>query len=527
MTNPKENVFLRNCKNTFLLSNGKIFFNLERFIIDLRLQVSNLMSTTIRTKIALAAALIMLSAFNANASQQKKLDGKGYKFTLTINGNHDTVMYLGNYYAGQTFAIDTARRDRRGNFVFEKKNRELMPGMYFFTNPDGNYVEFMVYNETPRFSFTTDEKGWASHLTVKGSKENELMIDFQRENRKAYSDIDSALRLLGANSDDFKLYRRNRMHSLDSLKEAMIAEHPSSMLALMMNATREPSVPRTDSAGNQLTHRQQWEYYMEHYFDYMRIDDNAIVRTPERIFRDRITFYLDSCLHNASAEMICEYVDKMIEKSRPAKEVFRYLVYTIADKYLKTNVMSYDAVYVHMVKKYMETGDCFWMSPSSIDLNVKRAEKWERLLIGKPAQELILRDIDGQPQSLYAQKHKYELLIFWSPTCGHCKVVIPSLYRKFIQYKDMYDIGAFAILSEPDDETRPKWHDFIKEYNLQWLNLDGGEANVDWHELYDIETTPQIYLLDKDKKILAKRLNAETFELVLQALERNNQPQEQ
>ena len=99
-------------------------------------------------------------------------------------------------------------------------------------------------------------------------------------------------------------------------------------------------------------------------------------------------------------------------------------------------------------------------------------------------------------------------------------MIIPDLYKRFEKYRDRCDIGAFAILSEPDDETRPKWHEFIKNNNLKWLNIDGGEANVDWHEVYDIETTPQIYLLDKDKKILAKKLNGETFEDVIKILEK-------
>ena len=73
------------------------------------------------------------------------------------------------------------------------------------------------------------------------------------------------------------------------------------------------------------------------------------------------------------------------------------------------------------------------------------------------------------------------------------------------------------MLSEPDDATRPKWHKFIEEHGLDWINLDGGEANIDWHEVYDVVTTPQIYLLDRDKVIVGKHLNAEVFEKIVKA----------
>jgi len=444
---------------------------------------------------------------------------KGYRLSIRVEGYHDSIMYLGNYYAGKTYVIDTAYINRKGEFLFERKDRRLMPGMYFFINQEqNNYVEFIIYHETPDFSFFTRESGWARYMEVKGSKENEYLFSFQKANRRIYDEIDSLQRTTN-DEEAKKAIRQGKMHELDSIKEDMIAKHPNSMLALIMNATREPAVPTTDSTGRTLSDRERWEYYMEHYFDYVRLDDDAIVRTPDMIFHQRVMNYLDRNLKNASAEIVCKYADMLIEKSRPSKETFKYLVHTITEKYLQSNVMSYDAVYVHLVQKYIASGDAFWMSPSSVDDNVKRAATWEKLLIGKVAPDLIMRDDQQQIHQLSRQNHKYTLLIFWSPTCGHCKTMIPELYNSYAALREKYDIGAFAILSEPDDNTRPKWRQFISQHHLDWLNLDGGEANIDWHEVYAIETTPQIYLLDNEKHILAKHLNAETFEMVVKTIE--------
>lgn len=470
--------------------------------------------------ILLIIALLTVNCQTANASKAKKKEPyKGYRFTFAVIGGNDTVMYLGNYYAGGTYAFDTARISSKGLFVFENKDRVLKPGLYFFSNPEGNYVEFAVYNnEKLDMQFVTDVSGWQTHMSVKGSKENELIFKFHQLNRAHYRTLDSA-QVNIKDSAALAEFKRKLNHSLDSTKFAFIENNPNSMLALLMNATREPSVPTTDSAGNKLTDFQRWEYYMDHYFDYTRLDDDAMIRTPELVFHKRFVNYLDVALKNAPPETVIKYVDKLIEKARPSKENFRYLVHTIAEKYLQSNIMSYDAVYVHMVKKYVATGECDWMSPSTIDNNVKRAETWERLLIGKKAPQLIMRDDKGKLHSLYDLNHKYTLLIFWSPTCGHCKTVIPDLYNRFARYREKYDIEGFAILSEPDESTRPKWHEFIRTHGLNWINIDGGEANIDWREVYDIETTPQIYLLDRDKKIIAKKLSASSFEEVIKAIE--------
>lgn len=451
----------------------------------------------------------------------KGKNDQGYRFVLTIHNNHDSVMYMGNYYAGNTYATDTAFINKKGQFVFERKDRKLMPGLYFFTNPSGNYVEFMVYHETLDFTFETDERSWTQNMIVKGSKENDLFYRYHRLNRRFYDRIDSA-KVAGLTGDDLKQFQRTVSRQMDSIKEVLIAENPNSMLALMMNATREPKVPTEDSTGRKLEDRERYYYYIDHYFDNMRLDDDALVRTPDMIFHKPLMDYLDQNLKGASANIIIEYVDKLIDRSRPSKEVFKYLVHTIAEKYLQSNVMSYDAVYVHMIQKYYATGEAFWASPSVIDEQTKRANTWERLLIGKKAPALVMKDINGFICATEQIQSKYTLLIFWSPSCGHCKVIIPDLYEKFLLYKDKYDISAYAILSEPDEPTRPKWREFISNRHMddpKWHNMDGGECNIDWHEVYDIETTPQIYLLDKDKKIIAKRLNAETFETMIKLVE--------
>lgn len=173
-----------------------------------------------------------------------------------------------------------------------------------------------------------------------------------------------------------------------------------------------------------------------------------------------------------------------------------------------------------MIHRYYATGEAVWASPSSIDENVHRADIWEKILVGKTAPELILKDTMGTFHSLRMEcsQHQYTLLIFWSPTCGHCKVTIPEMHEIYEKYKKEYDIAAFAILSEPDDATRPKWKKFINQHELgDWLHLDGGEANVDWKEVYDVITTPKIFLLDRERKILFKKFSSETLEGIIKS----------
>ena len=75
------------------------------------------------------------------------------------------------------------------------------------------------------------------------------------------------------------------------------------------------------------------------------------------------------------------------------------------------------------------------------------------------------------------------------------------------------DIKVFAVNTEFDIE---KWKEFIKKFDVgNWINVgdiqfdeEGNPvATSNWREQYDIHSTPVIYLLNKDKEIIAKRIN--------------------
>ncbi|MBQ3581070.1 MAG: DUF5106 domain-containing protein [Bacteroidales bacterium] len=467
------------------------------------------------TRILLLATLICLPNFALSKEKKDKKDGKAsYRISLHVDGASDDTVYMGNYYAKGTYAIDTALNDGKGNYVFSR-DRELFPGLYFFTNQKGKFFEFVVYHEKPEFSFNTKDDDWKKHVKVKGSKENEIFYAFHNERRSMTDELEAASKRMS--EEEFKEFRNGMLRKNDSLMLKYISMYPDCMFTKMMEATKPIEVPLVNDKGDSLTATERWEYYAAHYFDNMPLGDDFIVRTPENVFYKKIEDYFNVTLKNTMPDFIISHIDAMVDKSRTAPEVFKYLVHTTSERFLQSNVMVYDEVYVHMIHRYYATGEAVWASPSSIDENVKRADTWEKILVGKQAPELILYDTLHHPHalSMECKRHQYTLLMFWSPTCGHCKVTIPEMHEIYEKYSKDYDIAAFAILSEPDDHTRPLWKKFIHQHNLDWLNLDGGECNVDWKEVYDVTTTPKIFLLDRDRKIIAKKFSPETFEGII------------
>ena len=463
--------------------------------------------------------LVAVSLFVSPSNCLAKKDKENYHITVTVKNCPDSILLLGQYYAENIYILDTAHLDRHGRYVFSSSQKQLYPGLHFITTYDQReWVDFVIYNEPLDFSFSTDNADWVANMEVKNSRENEIFFDYQRTSGRISREFTEAM--AKADSADKASLQRQHQSRQAEVKDSFITRYPNCMISKMMGATRDivATVPFLSPSGDSLSSRERYDYLMKHYFDFMPLDDDMLVRTPKMVFYQHVMDYYDRYLKGAPPEVIIAYTDSLVAKARPSKEVFKWLVHTIKEKYLRSNITLYEAVAVHMVQRYYATGEAFWCSPTTIDEITERAAKMDRLLIGRTAPELILFDTLHVPHSLHHMPNRYKLLIFWSPTCGHCKTIVPALHKAFAELRKTYDIGGFAILSEPDEATRPKWRQFINQNNLDWVNLDGGEANVDWREVYDVVTTPQIYLLDENNTIIAKKLNAETFRTVVEGL---------
>ena len=70
-----------------------------------------------------------------------------------------------------------------------------------------------------------------------------------------------------------------------------------------------------------------------------------------------------------------------------------------------------------------------------------------------------------------------------------------------------YDLEIFSVCVNGDLD---KWKKSIGERQMPWINVNGTRsATPDFHDLYDIHGTPVIYLLDREMKIIAKRISAD------------------
>jgi peroxiredoxin len=197
-------------------------------------------------------------------------------------------------------------------------------------------------------------------------------------------------------------------------------------------------------------------------------------------------------------------IDRVMQLASVNRDMQIYMAWFLSLKYETSQVMGHDALFVYIVRKYLETGLVNWQYPEVKDNILKRVNTLEPLLLGKTAPNLILLDTNYVGHSLADTKARYTLLFFWESTCGHCQQEMPKVKKFYDEFHLKYNLEIYGVST---DTSLVKWKAYLVKNEIKWISVNGHMSlSGNYHKLYDINSTPIMYLLDEDKKILTKFL---------------------
>lgn len=132
--------------------------------------------------------------------------------------------------------------------------------------------------------------------------------------------------------------------------------------------------------------------------------------------------------------------------------------------------------------------------------------------------------LQGLYKPLYNVNAKYTVLIFWAVDCSHCTKEVPKLYKDMQALKGKVDAKIYAVQTKEDLYER--WKTFIAQEKLNdCVHVFDPIHLNNLKDQFDIVATPVIYLLDKEKRIIGKKIGSEqVVEIIeqLEALEKNS-----
>ena len=136
-------------------------------------------------------------------------------------------------------------------------------------------------------------------------------------------------------------------------------------------------------------------------------------------------------------------------------------------------------------------------------------EKWNLASDGKPSPDFKGVDVNGKEYTLADFRGKYVYIDVWATWCGPCRQEIPYLKKLDEDYKD----AQIVFLSLSVDQDKAKWEKMVKEQSMSGVQLHIGQ-NSSFQQAYKIEGIPHFILLDREGRIIDKKMTRPSMDEV-------------
>jgi thiol-disulfide isomerase/thioredoxin len=391
---------------------------------------------------------------------------------------------------------------------------------FFMTNDQKFLIENDTINLFVNLKFEKSPENSAAHEYQRFMVEKQIESAALQQKRKTLTDSTEL------HKADSRLYEITT--EFKAKTDELIAGQKRNFVGQFIRAMQEIVVPEPpkDASGKILDSLFQYRYYRAHFFEHMKLNDARFLRTP--LYEEKVKKYIEKVIPQIPDSVIGE-CDKLLTAAGKNPETFRYLLVTLFNHYASSTIMGFDAVYVHLAEDWYIPKATF-SDTAFIRITRENVEKIKPVLLGKPAPPLrmlwvpkehfIQAETDtvalnnphvGSFIDLQQIDAKFTILAFWEVDCGICRKTIPELYAVYQKLKSK-GVKAMAIHMMGGVEGKKKWTSFINEHEIyDWINV-WNPYDFSYKKAYDIRSSSTIFVLDKDKKIIAKRLEPKQIE---------------
>ena len=433
----------------------------------------------------------------------------------------DTV-YLADHNIGGKYLRDTAVIDKNGvaNFIGTKK---LQRGMYLFVFPKKrDYFEFIIDDDLDfQIDFDTawSTRDYYKSMTITGSVENAAFVEYQKGKVAVIEKLMAIDQVMEADSmapqstkDSLNAIREQYLNEKGNYDSAYVIKYPghllSKFLVAMINIPYPEVFPTLPDGTKDSSFPLRW--YKKHYLDHMDFGDDGLLRMPVNIVKQRLDFYFDKIIV-PDADTCMMVAEKLLDQCKNTIEMEKYLIWYLTNRFESSNIMGLDRAFVRMAMSTYCQGKSWWVDSTTINKMCENAFRRAHTLIGETAPELELKDIKGNWINTQKIRGPYVVMIFWDPTCGHCKEVMPKLAKIYEANKDK----GWKVIALSSGDKKKEWEEYYNTHpeTQAFTHLIRGEVQsqkyADALYSYYVVSSPTIYVLDADRKIVANRIDVD------------------
>jgi peroxiredoxin len=468
---------------------------------------------------------------------QKSTNGqKGYEIKVKIEQYTEDTLMLAYRLGAKTYIRDTAvGKDQKGFHVF-KRDTLLDGGVYLILiKPNNNYFEFLISgDESQKLNIHTKIEGndMVKNLKIEGCNDNKVFIDYlhylgnknkesESANKRAL-ELDSMLKSPMATESEKENWTKEKTKHIDFLQglskevekyqKDMINRNPSYLSSKLILSSQPPVIPKDIEA---LGQPHTYFYFKNHYWDNFDWADKRMIRTP--VFEQKIEYYLEKLTVQMPDSCIlgCDFILGNVIKGGN-KDMYQFASSHLLNKFAASKVICMDKVYVHLGDRYY----CgalkpTWVDSAQLEKICENVNDLRYALCGQQAPEIELTNIaTNQKIKLSSIKARFTAVYFWDPACGNCTKNSQKFVPVYEKWKSK-GLEVYGICSKSIDEVE-ECKKKIDEVGMKWINTTDKSYPLAYiKKYYDVKMNPFLYLLDKDKKILYKRIDPEQLDDIL------------
>lgn len=453
-------------------------------------------------------AIILL----ALASTLLSVSAQRYKFTITLQGRTDTVLYIGQHFRDQLQLVDSTRATATvGTYTFSGR-RTWEPGMYTLVAQNGKTtITDFVVDRSRTFSISGDEKLTPQSVKVKGCQQNEAMFSYMAVQEAAKKEMDAIQSRMKdpAQSQQAKADEEALMARMTAYEATVRHPKESNIFFTLLNLCDPAEVP--DSIVDKPT------YYRNHYWDRLFAAKpvagtplhSALLHSPQLF--SKLNYFFYGIMYYADSDTICAEIDRLAARIGADSAMLRYVFDHIEPRYFRsTKNIGWDAVWCHLASTYYLQGRCPWATEGTLHNMRYNYNRIRQSLIGAHGQELVMLDttqIDSPEHwhSSHRRPERYVILWFWDPDCHHCQ-------EQSAELKELYDSlcasgnKRFEVYAVGYEADVAKWVDYVRKHDFRWVNVGGTNVNIDYQEAYNVHGAPTMIILDENRDIIMNKV---------------------
>lgn len=465
--------------------------------------------------------------------------GFSQKIKLKVAGQKDTTVFLIKYYGKNLLYADTAEMK---NGIVEFNGAKQKPGIVGLLLPGQKYFEFIYNNEEVQLE--TQGPDFVNNMKVKKSAENMVFMDyikFINSERQKANQLTSKREAFKKGDADYKAISAE----IDSISKKVVAyqnnlitTNSTKFVAKVVKMSMDVKIPEAPrkADGTLIDSNFAYHYFRDHYFDNIDLTDDRLVNTS--VFHNKLDYFFSQNMLLQHPDTIVKYAYLFCDRLNQKSEMFKYAVIHITSTFEKSKIMGMDKVFVKMGERYYCSKNsegkspAYWMAEDKLKDLCEKVTTNKVLVQGVVPPNISLRDTtDVNWKDFYSIKADYTILYFWESDCGHCKKSTPKLQKLYAEKLKARNVEIFAVSKAIDDDFE-KWKKFIRDHKLTFINValtnslfraaqeDARQfipkyttlQALNYSETYDVTSTPRVFILDKDKKIIGKGLSVAQLE---------------